>query len=281
MTSLRHAAHQAKKHKDFFQKLFGTMISPGWNFVTAAFVPLFKENDQLTVPCNNCKPYAILNESSISLEERTITDMAKWLKQLLQVETYPQEIIKNDYDLLLAAIIGYSSLKESHKLKLLIRGTDEYNASVEEALFMLTKKQLDAVKDLKSRMIIDGDFGTGKTYILKEKAKECARKNKGSKIIYLNLATAWTRIEDLQEQKTVPSSFMDKLAEYSFDKNEYPNIHVITLKDIASHFSHNGFSIDGELKGAHTLAHNQIISDFLKKNPCDYLFIDELANEHA
>ena len=142
MTSLRHAAHQAKKHKDFFQKLFGTMISPGWNFVTAAFVPLFKENDQLTVPCNNCKPYAILNESSISLEERTITDMAKWLKQLLQVETYPQEIIKNDYDLLLAAIIGYSSLKESHKLKLLIRGTDEYNASVEEALLFLRRNSL-------------------------------------------------------------------------------------------------------------------------------------------
>ena len=50
---------------------------------------------------------------------------------------------------------------------------------------MLNSEQLQVVHSPAEFLIIDGDYGTGKTYILKERAKKCATNNHENQIFLL------------------------------------------------------------------------------------------------
>ena len=98
--------------------------------------------------------------------------------------------------------------------------------------YMLTPEQLAGVKCTSSFIIIDGDYGTGKTYVLKEKAKQCAVNNPDSKIAYINLS-AQSLYRRNKSKIFSTECVMDIIAITELEN--YDNIDVITCKSLDQH----------------------------------------------
>ena len=137
---------------------------------------------------------------------------------------------------------------------------------------MLTPDQLMAVSDPTSHIIIEGDYGCGKTYVLKERTKQCADKFPDSKIAYIN----FTIDPSVGLAKKNRSNMMDLIAEQNFSK--YSNVDVVTSEDIMDYYSKNK---DG-LKDVSKLFQysgeecSLVFKHFLKNTEYDHVFIDEM-----
>ena len=232
---------------------------------------------------------------------------AKNVEEWINSQTNPyisksEEDYGREYESLLVGIIGFSSIRQSDKLNKLILDPHEFNKDtarkltaqdsaiqgenekdrnkLREALeskqytseylcYMLTPDQLMAVKDLSPYIIIEGNYGCGKTYVLKERAKLCAENYPESKIAYINLT-----IDDNSSKYVL--NLMDIIAENNFEF--YNNVNVVTAKHLIDHYFKNkdslkdinrDFLVDGETCCL-------VLKHFLKQSNYDHVFIDEM-----
>ena len=225
---LKDASDQTKQHFSFIQKLFGSMLSKDWVFVRAACVSYLKIDEETTIPCVNCQQFILQDVVEVTPEYK-----------LVPSDSYDQAVYEN----LVAELIYHISIKESSRFNQLISDPLTISKEVEKALtgksdgisidsnvpvYMLNNEQLQAVHSPAKFLIIDGDYGTGKTYVLKERAKKCAKDNSEDQLFYIDLTTLSHRYNE--NFARAESSVMNNIAVVDFDS--YPNIKVITTKDL-------------------------------------------------
>ena len=136
--------------------------------------------------------------------------------------------------------------------------------------YMLNPRQLDAVMKTSPYMIIDGDFGTGKTFVLKERAKRCAEANKDKKIAFINLTSLLAKDTTLHHLQNI--SVMDIMAKSDFDQHE--NIKVISCYDLAKYYKH----AQDIGKSGRYINIFALLQSYLRHNKCDFIFFGELTN---
>ena len=287
--ALNKAARQTNDHLKIFKNIFGANLSPEWKFVKAAFTPnlSFKIKDKQ--PCEFCKKFVITDNKKI----------AEWIENLKcsQKNIFTCEDYKKEYENLLVGIIGYSSLRQTLNKKILdpeefiqatkskVTDSDTFNdekskeilrekgvlSKSEYFCYMLTADQLMAVKDPSSHMIIEGDYGCGKTYVLKERTKQYAEKYPKSKIAYINITAD-------PSYHTHVTDMMDIIADNNFKDYKYNNVDVVAFMDLYGHYS----KYKDELKDVTTLFGSSgeecslVIKHFLEHSTYDYIFIDEM-----
>jgi hypothetical protein len=292
--SLKKAASQTKIHLSIFKKIFGSLLSDGWKFVKAAFTPSLELTEDKQ-PCEDCKQFI--------LQQVDYLNMKPWIQRLMSSsKKYIEDDYVTEYDDLLVEIIGFSSIRQSDNLNKLIVNPKEFSKETERKLtaqnsfiqaeneedrnklreanetedfkseylcYMLTADQLMAVKDPSSLLIIDGDYGCGKTYVLKERTKQCAEKFPKSKIVYINI------IDNSFFNDHNPA-MLDMIAENNF-KN-YSNVDVVTTKDLYDHYVKHEHEL-GEVNRLFSITGNEcsvVLKNFLEKSTYNYIFIDEM-----
>ena len=287
------AASQANIHLTIFKKIFGSLLSAEWKFVKAVFTPNLElnEGDQ---PCEACKHFI--------LQQEDCWDMKPWINNLMNSSVIYVDDIYTEYDNLLVEIIGFSSIRQSDHLNKLIihpkelseeterkltnqasaiQGENEMNRNkLKEAYeaenykseylcYMLTHDQLMAVKDPSTHIIIEGDYGCGKTYVLKERTKQCAEKFPESKIAYINITTDGGLYY-------FNKNMMDIIAENNF--KDYNNVDIVTATHLKDHYS----KYRDQLKGISDLnlingdECSLLLKHFLEHSTYDHIFIEEM-----
>ena len=105
---------------------------------------------------------------------------------------------------------------------------------------MLTSEQLNAVHHNSDFLIVEGDFGTGKTYVLKERVKMKSKGFTNSKIAYINLTSLHnSTLHYLTHNGSM--SLMDILATNDFE--EYGNVVIVTVSKLYEHIIKNSSNI--------------------------------------
>ena len=286
INALTKAAKQTNVHQGILKKIFGAHLSPDWKFVKTTFTPNLSLKIEDSQPCGYCKMFMITDNQKID-------DWIENIKHPHNIFTY--EDYKVEYTNLLVGLIGYSSLHQSDTLKKIILdpqefiqatkgkvtasdtlndsaikediGEDKHNSKSEYICYMLTPDQLMAVKDPSSHVIVNGDYGCGKTYVLKERTKQVAEKYPDEKIVYINLAYS----EDFSKSQG-KFNMMDMIAEKNF--KDYKNVDVVTENDLWDQwqelFSHHKYILP---KGKECCV---MLEHFLKNSKYDHVFIDEM-----
>ena len=317
---LKDASIQTKKHLDFMQKVFGNVLSKDWVFVKAACVPYLKIEKKNNQPCANCRQY-ILSESDIS-------DITPWCHKLIKEKLATSRVdYQEEYGNLVAELIYSISIKESSILNKAMLDPLDLSRETEIALtgeirgisgeinapkYMLSKEQLNAKHSNESFLILGGDYGTGKTYVLKERLKTCAEMKQNSNILYIDL-TGLTKLQIF----TKNISIMEEIAKSEFES--YDNVKMVQPIEI-NVFKQNSnifyidqpgvtklqiftknISIMEEIAKSEFESYDNVkvvtVSDllpdatneqnleehisnkiysYLVSNPCDHLFIDEM-----
>ena len=134
---------------------------------------------------------------------------------------------------------------------------------------MLNHEQLRAVMNTNDYIVLSGDFGTGKTFVLKERAKRCAEKNTTSNIAYINLTSL--DFETIRPENLSNLSLMDIVARKDFER--YDNITTITCMELEDHYSKYRHDIKSDEKSIIF----SLLDNYLKHNKFDFVFIDELS----
>ena len=291
---LNNAAKQTRNHLVFFRKIFGCLLSNEWKFVTAVCMTNYVFESQKTVPCNQCKNFVLSKEE--------LYNVKPWLNRITSSEpNIYSDNRKNEYEDLLVRLIGYASIQKTFQMTKLFFDPVKYRENAERILtgedsgitgegglkgelrfelekgyenfltpkcFMLTFAQLQAVHHSGSNIIIMGDYGTGKTFVLKERAKMCSHKNPESKIAYLGLTC-----NDLSFNRTSSGqcngSIMNFISKKEFQ--EFENIEVLTHEELDHHY-YKCMAMNTAKASV-----SEVLKDFFTKN-CDYeyIFIDEL-----
>eukprot|EP00088_Acartia_fossae_P007960 TRINITY_DN13746_c0_g2_i1.p1 TRINITY_DN13746_c0_g2~~TRINITY_DN13746_c0_g2_i1.p1 ORF type:complete len:462 (+),score=75.58 TRINITY_DN13746_c0_g2_i1:33-1418(+) len=140
--------------------------------------------------------------------------------------------------------------------------------------FMLTHEQLNVLQSNEKIVFISGEYGTGKTFILKEKAKDFATKFPDKKILYLTMTTLNLHTEslladgpefDIEEYKK-RLDVMEFMATIDFE--DYQNIEVITMVQILEESK-----LSEEAKFQEMLPY---LATKCRQMNFQYLFIDEV-----
>ena len=294
--ALKKAASQTKTHLTIFKRIFGASLSVEWKFVKAVCTQILESNQ----PCETCQEFI--------LEQVDFLDIKPWIKNLMSTSSkYVEEIYETEYENLLVAIIGFSSLRQSEHLNKLILNPKELGKDTERILtaqesfihgeneddrdklrdsyevknyksnylcYMLTPNQLLAVKDPSSHIIIEGDYGCGKTYVLKERTKQCADRYPECKIAYVSFTGNSNRADH--------RNFMDMIAENDF-KN-YKNVDVVTRNKLYYHSIkyEKKLKINKRVKlglirfGDEGEEFSVLLRHFIKHYNYDHIFVDEM-----
>ena len=140
-----------------------------------------------------------------------------------------------------------------------------------------TEKHRDVLYSDKTFLLIGGDYGTGKTHMLKLKAVIHAQDTK-NKVAYINLSSV--RSNEMPYKSNEPTceqlrtfSLMHVIDKHDFKK--YPNIDVYSANDLIDHSQHNEHD-DCEIKPLNIF---ELIDKFFEqKNNLNYtlICIDEL-----
>ncbi len=303
LSVIKKAAKQTKKHFSLFRRIFGTHLSEEWNFVKAVFAPNFASSNQ-NEPCTYCLQFL--------LTENDIVDLLPWIKRITDQFISPIKTISDEeYQNLLVGIIGFTVTRNANKLTTLIHNPFEVSQTMEIALtakssgidgespmdrnilkkvvegdtsdykhlcYMLTSEQINAIKSQASFLIIDGDYGTGKTFVLKERTMMFAAKSPGCKIAYITLSGMKSDKQQIVLREN--SSLMDYIAIKDFDN--ISNVDVITFNDLVQlaptlHLK-SLFTIvnDYQHRGSYSLVEmKDLIQSSLKYKIYDFIFIDE------
>ena len=200
-----------------------------------------------------------------------------WINKLNKFcHTYREDDYTEEYDNLLVGLIGFSSICKASELNKLIVDPNEFSTETEKLItgvtlgiqgdyycYMLTPEQINANKCSSKFMILDGDFGTGKTLVLKERAMAFAKAYPNDKIAYMNLTGA-----ENYALKKDNVNMMDLMARNDF--KDFMNIEVVTCKDLANHFEINP-QVEEFKEHIHAA-----IKSYIKFKNYDHLFIDEM-----
>ena len=295
---LKKAARQTSKHLSIFKTIFKALLSTEWSFVKAVCTPIL-ETAENKKPCDDCKQFI--------LQQVGFLDMKPWIQSLMEpTRKYTEDNYKTEYDNLLIEIIGFSSIRQSDNLnklildpkelsketeiKLTVQGSaiqgeneidrdklleayDKENNKSEYLCYMLTPDQLMAVKDTSPHIIIEGDYGCGKTYVLKERTKQCAEKYPDDKITYINL----TNDDQGTMVDIIDLNMMDMIAKNNF--KDYNNVDVVTSKDLYDHWDKHKnelIDIDDSLFMIYGEDCSLVINHFLEQSTYHHSFIDEI-----
>ena len=299
ITLLKKASDQTQKHLLFFTKVFGSLLSSDWRFVTGACVPNLEIEKKSKVPCVSCKPFYITEEDVLNMEP--------WINLLIKDKILcEEECYKSEYDKLLTGLIGFASIRNIQQLHQLIVDPLEFSKDTEKILiasnpgisgetesnrdelgkaisgqqkqfdylcYMLTPEQLAGVKCTSAFIIIDGDYGTGKTYVLKEKAKQCAVNNSETKIAYINLS-AQSLYRKSKSKIFSTECVMDIITITEFEN--YDNIDVVTCKSLDQQMKLNKQSETESMFDIYG-----ILENYYQSFRYDHIFIDELPPQSS
>ena len=337
LSVLKKAADQTRKHRNFFSSLFGPMLSEKWKFVKAACMPHIDFGSIMNSPCSYCKQFIV--------RESNLNNMRQWISTLTdnEPETNVDEY-QTEYENLLVALIGLSSLKHSNQQNSLVvdplelskqtenkitgrnlgidgesehdrenleKAVDGTKTDFDNLCYMLTPSQLNAVKNLSNFFIIDGDMGTGKTYVLKERVKRCANKFPTDTILYVDLSSTdiWTnkyayeafynfyglkptQVEECDESKEDfdhrfyefqptgemedQKTLMTMIAEIDFESNK--KIKVVTAREIQLNYDLRYKA--RHLKEGRRVPFTWMLKDYLSRIKFDHVFIDEMRMQN-
>ncbi len=298
---LKSAANQTKKHHNFLNKVFGCVLSEEWKFLRSVCMPLIKLED--VVPCNNCRKYllgttelfdvknwiqGIVEDNNKLIDNSCQKDYDNLIMRLIGFTSIQKsfeinKLLVNPIDYRKQAeeklsgedsgLSGEGGFKDRHELmnklkeeklpKLTIKTAENYNFNC----YMLTFQQLNALKYSSQILILLGDYGSGKTFVLKERAKQYATKNPDEKIVYVNLTNLNLYMNDIDNSFSV----MDVYARVDF--KDFSNIDVITTEDLVQYYQMNKKDIPttATMKSLYaTLKH------FFDNKDYNAIFIDEL-----
>ena len=290
---LKCAAEQTNKHFKFFKNVFGPLLSNEWNFMKAVCMPDLDISSKETI-CNNCDQF-ILKRREIPDKIHRI-DLAdihfkSWFEKCTNfTKTYSQQQFINEYENLISGFLGYISIHKPCELNKHIYESTTFNKDTQKRLvghnraidgeneesrqnlrnmtsgslcYRLNPQQLDAFLNPSTAMILDGDFGTGKAYVLKEKAKRTAERYPEFEIAYFTFTA-------VQHVEYVFCSLKDYLIMDNVAINDFAdfkNINVITVEDLGAHFNKKDKRSRFDIYSA--------LTSFLQANDFDYIFIDE------
>ncbi len=134
-----------------------------------------------------------------------------------------------------------------------------------------TKEQRDILYSDTTFLLIGGDYGTGKTHMLKLKAGIHAAQDTKNKVAYINLSSVRSNEPTCEQLRTF--NVMHVIDKHDF--KEHPNIDVYSADDLIDHSQHNEHD-DCEFKPWNIF---DLIDKFLEqKNHLNYtlICIDEL-----
>ncbi len=136
---------------------------------------------------------------------------------------------------------------------------------------MLNTEQFNAVHFKSAFLIINGDYGTGKTFVLKERAKMFAENNKNEKIAYINLTGLLDHNKPFDIDRYKNPTVMDLMA---LNDLNHENIEVVSCHDL---FQLNFIQekLDQNLSTEDML--NYCLNKYLCKNGIKHIFIDEMV----
>ncbi len=296
---LKKASDQTRKHLLFFTKVFGSLLSSDWRFVMGACVPNLEIEKKSKIPCSSCKPFYITDEDVVNMEP--------WIDKLINEKVlFDEENYQSGYDNLLLGLIGFSSIRNIPQLHQLILDPHQFSKDTEKKLiasnpgisgetesnrddlekaitgqqkqfdylcYMLTPEQLAGVKCTSAFIIIDGDYGTGKTYVLKERAKQCADKNPDAKIAYINLS-AQSLYRKRKSQIFSTECVMDIIAITEFEN--FDNIDVVTCRLLDQQMNLKKQSETETMFDIY-----RILENYFQSCKYDHVFIDELPAQNS
>ncbi len=138
LDKLKEASDQTKKRFSTFQYIFGNILSPGWQYVSAVCIPNLESNDNnILSPCNSCRQFMIEEKH---LEH--ISDMKRWIQSLINFQTPNcEEDYSQKYENILAGLIGYMSICEAGKFNKLI--VDPIVHSKETSKLLVSEEESD------------------------------------------------------------------------------------------------------------------------------------------
>ena len=291
---LQKASKQISTHGCLFKQRFQQLLSPGWKFVKS--VCIF-DSEQISIKelcnCNNCVKY-ILSKNDLSKNNNFKT----WIQSLIndkkqfskceyqedfnillkgfnftENKSDPLEISKQTEMKLIAKNVHIDSENEKSRDKLKMEYTKckqvaKKITNNESLCYEISPSQVEALNSNSSRLILDGDIGTGKTYILKIKAKVYAEENPEKNIMYLNL----TGGQNYQNAVTL----MDVLVFDDFEKGN--ETEVDNIKENVEDFKNIKIVTSGDLyKETNFTDMKKALEEYLQKETYDYVFIDELS----
>ncbi len=259
--------------------------------------------------CSYCKEFIVFPKNMDDMQDwihRAILEDS-WYQYFFnrtQNKFYIHQNYKEEYENLLVGLIGHSSYKQPDDINKLIVdpfkfsrdtekklinktiGIDGENEvderKIKEAIFtnskkfealcyMFTADQVNALRSTAKFLVIEGDYGSGKTYVLKEKTKECARNYPGSKIAFITLANLEYAVLVDGVYKGYPT-IMDLLAIIDFE--EFSNtVEVVTTDTLYKYIlSHpNDIQNQDDICDIPT-----VLNSFIQENQFDHIYIDEL-----
>ncbi len=293
--ALKKASSQTVKHLGFFKKMFGAVLSHEWKFVKGACTPNLEEVSGDS-PCKYCRDFIVLASDML--------DMIPWIQNVIgNCNIFKKEEYDTEYKDLLVGLLGFAcmintsatnqliidplDLSKTTEMKLIaknigIDGENELNGEMKEVAlenrnkkheylcYMLTPEQMKAIKDTSPILFVHGDFGTGKTYVLKEKAKMYAKENPEERIAFMNLTQINGPPGVIKEYNGF--AIMDLIAINDFE--DYHNIEVVTCRTLFEHYQKHKSEI--RLKYNGFIQIHDLVENYLKHN--EYVLIDEFPD---
>ena len=285
--ALKKASSQTVKHLGFFKKMFGAVLSHEWKFVKGACTPNL-EVDSGDSPCKYCRDFIVSASDMV--------DMIPWIQNVIRnYKKFKKEEYDTEYKDLLVGLLGFAcmintsitnqliidplDLSKQTEMKLIAKniGIDGENVALEDRnnkyeylCYMLTPEQMNAIKDTSTILFVDGDFGTGKTYVLKEKAKMYAKANPEERIAFMNLTNINGPPGHIDEYKGF--AIMDLIAINDFE--DFHNIEVVTCRTLFEHYQKYKSEIPKTNIGYIRI--HELVENYLKHNEYEYVLIDEL-----
>jgi len=201
----RKVVSQLRRAKHYLEKYFGAFLK-GWKFILCVY---FHVNNPALEFCDNCKPFVLTEDTNFAEwwnnqnVKSTDSDSESW-KDLFKFLIFSQHAHKEPV----------SKADTTNKLHKDI--TTKVGAV--NNILLWSKMQLAVFSQEATKVIISGPFGSGKTIILKEKAKEVANNlkkmnesvvNKNSeKVHFLTLHRMFSSISLKKTEKNVQTMLL-------------------------------------------------------------------------
>ena len=218
-------AYQSNRNISVVKKIFQPLLSEEWKLMTAVCAPKLEvKKKDVGRGCTNCTRFI--------LGEEEILDMKTWIGRIVAEHKGNTSNNRPDPYVLMIDTICLSLInnmtRESGKANKLVIDLKDHSKETEDMLHRNVVKL--ELKDNPTIVVIDGDYGVGKTYWLQERAKCVSQEDPSCKLAYINLSSYNSKnmkaktITDLVAKNMKAKTITDLVAEIMFE--DYENIDV-------------------------------------------------------
>ena len=288
--SLSKAAGQLMKRNNYFSSCHGEILNKDWRFVRTVALPYATLSDDGAKVCSKCRPFI--------LDLEVIKNMGEWTEKYL-VNTKQSALLDvgQVYQKLFTRLVGFLSLSSSfltlkdtrqlheHKTLGTQKGisSEEFAAKETYNLENLDRKklkgkplshlevvcywnpdQLDLVLSRPTRVLLDADFGVGKTLLMKQIAFELSKSSKET-VYYISLGAARQQNMNYLTKTWLSPTVFDVATLRDFEETD---VEFLSVKDLLPE--------DWKEKSDSNCLLNEFLLDFMTKHPNSHFFIDEL-----